>query len=309
MLQERPQGDPPSQHVQNLKEFKVVLNSRECDQIKMNLEKENEWKVLDKNIVDNEEDEVTVEEELIVKKPKVNEVGIENLTEEVIDQSVGAGVIRPSANSEYREITIIDPTVFKHKELVSHLKYSCLEEDSLLLVITKSDSWDKDGLLTVLQYHKMKNDNPKGIERFNPLIFQRKSSEDTLTCSLSFLHVICFVIHSRQPPWETRILSLLLEITPNLATRATGTPLNFVKETMWYLFDLTPSVVVKNDSQIHGLRPRIANQHLKGFLKLVDSLDLDGANRERMRLRLFQFSLRDQASNWLERLPAESIST
>ncbi|GKC73152.1 zinc finger, CCHC-type containing protein [Tanacetum coccineum] len=30
---------------------------------------------------------------------------------------------------------------------------------------------------------------------------------------------------------------------------------------------------------------------------------------ERMRLRLFQFSLRDQANNWLERLPAGSIST
>ncbi|GKB17085.1 zinc finger, CCHC-type containing protein [Tanacetum coccineum] len=51
------------------------------------------------------------------------------------------------------------------------------------------------------------------------------------------------------------------------------------------------------------------NQHLKGFLKLVDSLDLDGDNRERTRLRLFQFSLRDQASNWLERLPAGSITT
>ncbi|GJS28756.1 zinc finger, CCHC-type containing protein [Tanacetum coccineum] len=31
--------------------------------------------------------------------------------------------------------------------------------------------------------------------------------------------------------------------------------------------------------------------------------------RERTHLRLFQFSLRDQASNWLERLPAGSIST
>ncbi|GKE47356.1 MAK10-like protein [Tanacetum coccineum] len=31
--------------------------------------------------------------------------------------------------------------------------------------------------------------------------------------------------------------------------------------------------------------------------------------RERTRLRLFQFSLRDQARNWLERLPAGSIST
>ncbi|GJW10367.1 retrotransposon ORF1 [Tanacetum coccineum] len=51
------------------------------------------------------------------------------------------------------------------------------------------------------------------------------------------------------------------------------------------------------------------NQHLKDLLKLVDSLDLNGENRERMRLRLFQFSLRDQASNWLERLPAGSITT
>ncbi|GJU89080.1 MAK10-like protein [Tanacetum coccineum] len=31
--------------------------------------------------------------------------------------------------------------------------------------------------------------------------------------------------------------------------------------------------------------------------------------RERTRLRLFQFFLRDQASNWLERLPAGSITT
>ncbi|GJY58519.1 MAK10-like protein [Tanacetum coccineum] len=59
----------------------------------------------------------------------------------------------------------------------------------------------------------------------------------------------------------------------------------------------------------HGLRSEDPNQHLKDFLKLVDSLDLDVANRERMRLCLFQFSHRDQASNWLERLPAVSIST
>ncbi|GKC64737.1 MAK10-like protein [Tanacetum coccineum] len=45
------------------------------------------------------------------------------------------------------------------------------------------------------------------------------------------------------------------------------------------------------------------------FLKLVDSLDLNVENGERTRLRLFQFSLRDQASNWLKRLPAGSIST
>ncbi|GJT55784.1 zinc finger, CCHC-type containing protein [Tanacetum coccineum] len=67
--------------------------------------------------------------------------------------------------------------------------------------------------------------------------------------------------------------------------------------------------LVQNECSFRGLRSEDPNQHLKDFLKLVDSLDLKGENRERTRLRLFQFSLRDQASNWLERLPAGSITT
>ncbi|GKC33078.1 hypothetical protein Tco_1040372 [Tanacetum coccineum] len=67
--------------------------------------------------------------------------------------------------------------------------------------------------------------------------------------------------------------------------------------------------LVQNGCSFHGLLSEDPNQHLKDFLKLVDSLNLDGENRERTRLRLFQFSLRDQASNWLERLPAGSITT
>nr|GEU35359.1 MAK10-like protein [Tanacetum cinerariifolium] len=67
--------------------------------------------------------------------------------------------------------------------------------------------------------------------------------------------------------------------------------------------------LVQNECLFHGLRYEDPNQHLKDFLKLVDSLDLDGINRERTRMRLFQFSLRDQASNWLEHLPAGSITT
>ncbi|GJV49755.1 MAK10-like protein [Tanacetum coccineum] len=67
--------------------------------------------------------------------------------------------------------------------------------------------------------------------------------------------------------------------------------------------------LVKNGCSFHGLRSEDPNQHLKDFLKLVDSLNLDDENRERTRLRLFQFSLRDQASNWLECLLVGSIST
>ncbi|GJX10057.1 MAK10-like protein [Tanacetum coccineum] len=51
------------------------------------------------------------------------------------------------------------------------------------------------------------------------------------------------------------------------------------------------------------------NQHLMDFLKLVDSLNLNDENRERTHLHLFQFSLRDQASSWLEHIPARSITT
>ncbi|GJS93379.1 MAK10-like protein [Tanacetum coccineum] len=59
----------------------------------------------------------------------------------------------------------------------------------------------------------------------------------------------------------------------------------------------------------YSLSRRRSSQHLKDFLKLVDSLDLDDKNRERTRLRLFQFFLRDQASNWLEHLPIGCITT
>nr|GEX56575.1 zinc finger, CCHC-type [Tanacetum cinerariifolium] len=67
--------------------------------------------------------------------------------------------------------------------------------------------------------------------------------------------------------------------------------------------------LVQNGCSFHRICSEDLNQHLKDFLKLMDSLDLDGANRERARLRLFKFSPRDQASNCLERLPAGSITT
>ncbi|GJY38272.1 hypothetical protein Tco_0424636 [Tanacetum coccineum] len=45
--------------------------------------------------------------------------------------------------------------------------------------------------------------------------------------------------------------------------------------------------LVQNGCSFHGLRSEDPNQHLKDFLKLVDSLDLDGENREKTRLCLF----------------------
>ncbi|GJX95491.1 zinc finger, CCHC-type containing protein [Tanacetum coccineum] len=50
-------------------------------------------------------------------------------------------------------------------------------------------------------------------------------------------------------------------------------------------------------------------QHLKDFLKIVDSIDLNGAIRNTTRFCLLCFSFRDQAINLLDRLPVGSIST
>nr|GEU44910.1 zinc finger, CCHC-type [Tanacetum cinerariifolium] len=67
--------------------------------------------------------------------------------------------------------------------------------------------------------------------------------------------------------------------------------------------------LVQNGCLFYGIRSEDSNKQLKDFLKLMDSLNLDGENRERTRLHLFQFSLRGQASNWLDRLLAGSITT
>nr|GEU75348.1 replication protein A 70 kDa DNA-binding subunit C-like [Tanacetum cinerariifolium] len=50
----------------------------------------------------------------------------------------------------------------------------------------------------------------------------------------------------------------------------------FRSDTIW---------LVENGCSFHGLRSEDPNQHLKDFLKLVDSLDFDGENKERTRLR------------------------
>jgi hypothetical protein len=67
--------------------------------------------------------------------------------------------------------------------------------------------------------------------------------------------------------------------------------------------------LVQSGCAFHGLRSKDPNKHLKDFLKIVDSIDLDVATRETTQLCLFQLSLRDQASQWLERLPTVPITS
>ncbi|GJT89625.1 retrovirus-related pol polyprotein from transposon TNT 1-94 [Tanacetum coccineum] len=67
--------------------------------------------------------------------------------------------------------------------------------------------------------------------------------------------------------------------------------------------------LVQNGCSFHRLRSEDPIQHLKDYLRIVDSIGLNGDTRNATRLRLFHFSLHDQAINWLDRLPAGSIST
>ncbi|GKD13948.1 hypothetical protein Tco_1198355 [Tanacetum coccineum] len=123
--------------------------------------------------------------------------------------------------------------------------------------------------------------------------------------SLTFLYVICFVIHSRQPPCRRESIRLL-ETTPIPSHEGYRNTIELLMGNNVVPLRSDTIRLVQNGCSFHGLRSKDPNQHLKDFLKLVDSLDLDSENRERTRLLLFQFSLRDQASNWLERLPAGS---
>jgi hypothetical protein len=67
--------------------------------------------------------------------------------------------------------------------------------------------------------------------------------------------------------------------------------------------------LVKSGCAVHGLCSEDLNLHPKDFLKIVDSIDLDVETRVTTQQHIFQFSLRDQASQWLERFPAGSITS
>ncbi|GKG13799.1 hypothetical protein Tco_0350759 [Tanacetum coccineum] len=54
--------------------------------------------------------------------------------------------------------------------------------------------------------------------------------------------------------------------------------------------------LVQNECSLYELRSEDPNQHLKDFLKLVDSFDLDVANRERMHVPMFILIFSSQSS-------------
>jgi len=62
-------------------------------------------------------------------------------------------------------------------------------------------------------------------------------------------------------------------------------------------------------SQFGGSPMEDPNLHISVFLEVCDTLKINGASTDTIRLHLFPFSLRDKARVWLHSLPPGSIST
>ena len=67
--------------------------------------------------------------------------------------------------------------------------------------------------------------------------------------------------------------------------------------------------LVKSVCKFHGLDEENPIQHIKDFLKIVDTIHTDGATRNTSRLRFFPFTLYEKAQEWYDKLPSESIFT
>ena len=75
-------------------------------------------------------------------------------------------------------------------------------------------------------------------------------------------------------------------------------------------FELKPSYVnmIQNSVQFHGLPSEDPNLHIAYFLDICDMFRVNDVPDDAIRLRLFLFSLKNRARQWLNSLPTVSIS-
>ena len=75
-------------------------------------------------------------------------------------------------------------------------------------------------------------------------------------------------------------------------------------------FNLHPSLVhMCRDLSFGGGAMDDPDSHLASFVEIFDTFKANGVSEEVVRLKLFQFSLRDKAKNWLDAQPSGSITT
>ncbi|KAK5844687.1 hypothetical protein PVK06_000828 [Gossypium arboreum] len=76
-------------------------------------------------------------------------------------------------------------------------------------------------------------------------------------------------------------------------------------------FELKPNTIqmIQQFVLFDGLQDEDPNAHLANFLDLCDTFKINGVSDDTIRLRLFPFSLRNKAKQWLNSLPRGSITT
>ena len=75
-------------------------------------------------------------------------------------------------------------------------------------------------------------------------------------------------------------------------------------------FELKPSLITMvQQNQFTGHPTENPSEHLGQFLRIANSVILNGVKPEVIQLQLFPFSLRDMAITWFNSLPQESVNT
>ncbi|KAH9672110.1 hypothetical protein KPL70_017603 [Citrus sinensis] len=76
-------------------------------------------------------------------------------------------------------------------------------------------------------------------------------------------------------------------------------------------FEIKPAIIqmIQTSVQFAGMQNDDPNAHIVNFLEICDTFKQNGVSDNAIRLRLFPFSLRDKAKEWLNSLPAGTITT
>ena len=75
-------------------------------------------------------------------------------------------------------------------------------------------------------------------------------------------------------------------------------------------FELKPALITMvQQHQFTGHPTEDPNEHLGRFLRMANTVKLNGVRLEVIKLHLFPFSLRDTAATWYESLPYGSVDT
>ena len=75
-------------------------------------------------------------------------------------------------------------------------------------------------------------------------------------------------------------------------------------------FELKPALITMvQQNQFTGHSTENPDEHLGQFLRIANSIKLNGVRPEVIQLQLFPFSLRDMAATWFNSLPYESVDT